>query len=286
MKLHLVDGTYELFRAFYAVPSMRAPDGREVGATRQLMRSLASLLSEPGVTHVAVAFDTVIESFRNELFDGYKTGEGIDPELWAQFPLAEEATRALGIVAWSMVELEADDAICAAAARWRDEVEQVVICTPDKDLCQCVRDGRVVVLDRRREKVLDEEGVIEKFGVPPASIPDYLALVGDTADGIPGIPRWGAKSAAQVLARYGHIENIPPIPTRWDMKVRGAKTLSANLEEMREEAALYRTLATLREDVPLGESLSDLQWTGPRPELGAFCERIGESRVVERLPSR
>lgn len=285
MKVHLVDGTYELFRTFYGVPSMRAPDGREVGATRGLMRSMAALLR--GVTHVGVAFDTVIESFRNELFDGYKTGEGIDPDLWAQFPLAERATRAMGMVTWSMIEFEADDALCSAAARFAGDpgVEQVVICSPDKDLTQCVRGDRVVLWDRRNDKVLDEPGVAEKFGVPPASIPDYLALVGDSADGIPGVPRWGAKSAAAVLSRWGHVEDIPDDPDRWGVKVRGAKALATSLGEMREEATLYRTLATLRDDVPLEETLADVEWGGARrAELEALCEELGETTVLERIP--
>ncbi len=287
MKVHLVDGTYELFRAFYGVPSMRAPDGREVGATRGLMRSIASLLSADGVTHVAIAFDTVIESFRNELFEAYKTGAGVDPDLMAQFPLAERATRAMGIVTWSMIEHEADDALCTAAARFADEpgVEQVVICSPDKDLTQCVRGAKVVLWDRKADKLLDEPAVREKFGVPPASIPDYLALVGDSADGIPGVPRWGAKSAAAVLSRWGHVDAVPDDPADWDVKVRGAASLAESLRGLREQAALYRTLATLRDDVPLDESLADLAWAGaPRGELEAFCAEVGETTVLARIP--
>ena len=211
MKSLLVDGTYELFRSFYGPPPKRAPDGREVGATIGLMRSMLGLINEPGVTHIACAFDHVVESFRNDLFAGYKTGAGIDPELFAQFPLAEQAVRALGIVVWPMVEFEADDAIATAAVRFKDEpgVAQVVICSPDKDLAQLVTGNKVVCWDRRREIVYDEAAVIEKFGVAPASIPDYLALVGDSADGIPGIPVWGAKSSAALLSRYGRIEAIP-----------------------------------------------------------------------------
>ena len=284
IQVHLVDGTYELFRGFYGAPERKAPDGREVGATRSVMRSLCALLAEPGVTHVACAFDHTVESFRNELFEGYKTGEGIDPDLFAQFELVEAACRALGIVAWPMVEFEADDAIAAFAARAAKEkrVARVVICSPDKDLTQCVRGTRVVCRDRMREKTLDEDGVREKFGVGPASIPDYLALVGDTADGIPGIARWGAKSAATVLARYEHLEAIPDDAGDWDVKVRGAAALAENLAGAREAALLYRKLATLREDVPLAESVDDLAWSGPNAKaLEAFAASIGDERIVE-----
>ena len=278
MNVHLVDGTYELFRAFYGAPGAKAKDGREVGATRGIMRSLAGLLSDPGVTHVGIAFDTVIESFRNELFDGYKTSAGIDPDLWAQFPLAEIATRAMGIVTWSMIDFEADDAICTAAARFAADprVARVYICSPDKDFGQCVRDDRVVLLDRMRRKLIDEEGVREKMGVPPASIPDYLALVGDTADGIPGVPKWGAKSAGAVLTRWEHVERIPDDPADWEVKVRGASSLAETLREHREAVKLYRTLATLRDDVPLPETLDELEWKGAEGEaLEAFCDEIG-----------
>ena len=278
MKVHLVDGTYELFRAFYGGRPRKGPDGREVGATQQLMRSMLVLLSEPDVSHVGLAFDTVIESFRNELFDGYKTGDGIDPELKSQFPLAEEATEAMGLVCWRMIDFEADDAIAAAAHAFArdDRVEQVVICSPDKDLTQMVRGDRIVSRDRMRNKILDEAAVVEKFGVSPASIPDWLALVGDSADGIPGIPRWGAKGAAKVLQRYEHIEAIPESADDWDIKVRGAKTLASNLRDMRDEALLYRKLATLRVDVPLEESLEDMEWRGAdRDRLTAFCVSIG-----------
>ncbi|HEX4934979.1 MAG TPA: 5'-3' exonuclease H3TH domain-containing protein [Gemmatimonadaceae bacterium] len=287
MRLHLVDGTFELFRAHFGAPGAVAPDGREVGATRALMRSLLALLREPGVTHVGVAFDHVIESFRNRLFPGYKSGEGLPPELVAQFPLAESATRALGLVTWPMVEFEADDAIATAAARWGDApgVEQVVICSPDKDLMQCVRGGRVVALDRIRRKVTDEAGVMEKFGVGPASIPDLLALVGDSADGIPGIPRWGAKSAAAALACYRTLDAIPDDAGAWAVPVRGAAALAEQLRAHREEARLFRTLATLRTDVPLPETLDDLQWRGAdRDALAAFCASIGDERVLERIP--
>lgn len=278
MRLHLVDGTYELFRAYFGAPPRRAPDGREVGATVGLAQSLLSLLREPGVSHVAVAFDHVVESFRNAIFDGYKTGEGIEAELRDQFELAEEVVRELGVVVWSMVEFEADDALAAAAARWRDDpqVEQVVLCSPDKDLAQCVVEKKVVTFDRRRGITLDAAGVEEKFGVSPRSIPDYLGLVGDSADGIPGIPRWGAKSAAAVLARYGRIEDIPAEAADWDIKVRGAATLAANLAERRDAAQLYRRLAVLRTDVPLAEELGDLEWRGAsRTAVAALAERLG-----------
>ena len=285
MRVHLVDGTYELFRAFYGAPSAKAPDGSEVGATRGLLRSLASLIKQDGVTHVAVAFDHVVESFRNDLYSGYKTGDGIDPDLWAQFPLAERAAAALGMVVWPMVEFEADDALAAAAAKFVDQVEQVVIASPDKDLTQCVRGNRVVCADRLRKTTLDEAGVVNKFGVPPASIPDWLALVGDSADGFPGLPRWGAKSASIVLARWRHLEHIPDRPSDWNVSVRGAESLAASLREGRKDAELYRTLATLRTDVSLAESLDDLRWRGPRKEeLQLLCTEIGDNTFVISAP--
>ncbi len=278
MKVHLVDGTYELFRAFYGAPSRRAPDGREVGATRQLMRSLLTLLAEPDVTHVGVAFDTVIESFRNDLFDGYKTGLGIEPDLFNQFPLAERAAASLGVAVWGMVQWEADDGIATAAhaAAQEDAVEQVVICSPDKDFAQLVDGQRVILRDRMRRKTIDEAGVKEKWGIKPGSIPDWLALVGDNADGIPGIPRWGAKSSATVLAHYGHIENIPDDPAAWDIKVRGAKALAENLSAQRDDAMLYRKLATLVLDADIDTSLENLAFEGvPRAELTALVEELG-----------
>jgi len=287
MKIHLVDGTYELFRAYYGAPSAVA-DGHEVGATRGILASLLSLLREPEVTHVGCAFDHVIESFRNGLYDGYKTGEGIDPELLSQFPLAERACEALGIVCWRMVEFEADDALATAAVRFADAqaVEQVVVCSPDKDLTQCVRGRKIVCLDRMRRRLTDESGVVERFGVPPASIPDYLALVGDSADGLPGVPRWGAKSTAAVLARYEHLEAIPGSEADWDVKVRGAAALAQNLALQRTEALLYRRLATLRTDVPLDESLDDMKWRGAdRAGLEALCGEIGERRLLDRVPA-
>jgi len=286
MQVHLVDGTYELFRAYYGAPPQRSPAGREVGATVGLARSLLALVRREGATHVAVAFDHVVESFRNEWFDGYKTGEGIDPELYAQFGPAERITRALGMVVWPMVTFEADDALASGAARLgaAADVERVLICSPDKDLAQCVVGERVVTLDRRRRIVLDEAGVREKFGVPPASIPDWIALVGDSADGIPGIPRWGARSAAAVLERYGRIDAIPEDPTSWTVRVRGAATLAENLNTRREEAALYRRLAVLRTDVPLGETLGDLEWRGAvREELEPLCAELGETRLLQQL---
>lgn len=286
MNLHLVDGTFELFRAYYGFPSAIAPNGADVGATRGLVRSLLALLSAPEVTHVAVAFDHVIESFRNQLFPGYKTSEGVPPELLAQFPLAERAAEALGLVVWPMVEFEADDALAAAAARWAAEgaVEQIVVCSPDKDLLQCVRGTRIVCLDRMRRRLYDEGAVVEKFGVAPASIPDWLALVGDSADGIPGIPRWGARSAGLVLRRYLHLEAIPDDERAWDVVVRGAPALAESLRSRRQDALFYRCLATLRTDVALTEGLEDLCWLGVRPGmLGALCEEIGDSEMQGRL---
>ena len=283
MKIHVVDGTYELFRAYYGAPPATAPDGREVGATRGLARSLLSLIRNEGATHVAVAFDHVIESFRNELFAGYKTGAGIDPDLWEQFGLAEHITHALGIVVWPMVEFEADDALATGAFRFGNEpeVDPVVVCSPDKDLAQCVQGSRVVCLDRRRERILDEKGVFEKFGVPPDSIPDWLALVGDSADGIPGVPRWGAKSSSRLLVRYRHLEEIPIEASAWEMKVRGALSLAESLNAHREEVILYRTLATLRTDVPLKENLDDLKWEGVRDDkMEVLAQELGAPRLL------
>jgi 5'-3' exonuclease len=287
VRLHLVDGTYELFRAHFGAPEARAPDGREVGATRGLGRSLLSLVMNEGATHVAVAFDTVVESFRNDLFDGYKTGEGLEAELHDQFPLAERMTHALGLVVWSMVEFEADDALASGAARFRDDetVEKIYLCTPDKDLAQCISGDRIVGLDRRRRQVLNEAGVVEKFGVQPASMPDWLGLVGDSADGIPGIPRWGARSAATVLAEYERIESIPDDHEAWRVKVRGAATLARNLSESRETALLYRELAVLRRDVALVETVDDLEWRGARrKELEQLTGELGDERLVDRVP--
>lgn len=287
MDIHLIDGTYELFRAYFGAPKRQTSDGLEVGATVGLLSSLLALLREDGVSHLAVAFDTVIESFRNQMFAGYKTGEGVPEDLLAQFPLAERAAQVLGLVVWPMVEFEADDALATAAARWAEVpgVERVLLCSPDKDLTQCVRDGRVVCLDRRRRKVLDREGVIAKFGVPPESIPDYLALVGDSADGIPGLRGWGARSAATLLAEYGHLEQIPDDAEQWQVKVRGAAGLAETLSSQRPQAELYRTLATLRTDVPLSESLDDLAWGGVhRGPLEALCIELETTEPLSRVP--
>jgi 5'-3' exonuclease len=287
VKVHLVDGTYELFRAFFGVPAATDGAGRPVGAVRGLLATLVSLLRERDVTHVAVAFDTVIESFRNQMFEGYKTGEGIDPELLAQFEPAERAISALGMVVWRMVAFEADDALATGAARFRDApgVEQVVICSPDKDLSQCIVESRVICRDRRRRVDRNEEGVVAKFGVPPASIPDWLGLVGDSADGIPGIPGWGAKSTSTVLGHYLKIEAIPDAASEWDVQVRGRERLAASLAERREEAALFRRLATLRTDVPLAEDLGQLEWRGPRhADLEALCRAIGAEEILDRVP--
>lgn len=286
MQVHLIDGTFELFRAYFAVPSAQNAQGAEVGAARGLMRGFAALLGSGQATHVACAFDHVIESFRNQLFDGYKTGDGMDPLLYSQFGLAERVTRALGMATWPMIEFEADDAIATAALRFAQDprVTRVVIASPDKDLTQCLVQDNVVCWDRIRNSYLDASGVVTKFGVSPRSIPDYLALVGDSADGIPGVPRWGAKSAACILAEYQHLEHIPSNPKEWRVKVRGADALSASLEGMREQALLYRRLATLRTDVPLSETLEDLCWRGaPDAELAALCEELGETGVLERL---
>ena len=286
MNVHLVDGTYELFRAHFGAPPQTSSAGVEVGATLGLMRSLMSLLREDGVTHVACAFDHVIESFRNELYTGYKTSEGVPEELLAQFPLAERATRALGVVVWPMVEFEADDALATAAVRADadPDVQQVVICSPDKDLAQCVRGSRVVCLDRRRRLVYDEPGVIRKFGVRPASIPDWLALVGDTADGYPGVSRWGERSATTLLARYEHLEAIPDDPAQWNVTVRGAASLAQSLRQSRDAALLYRRLATLRMDVPLTERPEALRWSGAhRADLMALCGELGDDQIVDRV---
>ena len=286
MKVHLVDATYELFRAYYGAPKKRNAAGREIGAALGLLRSLLLMLRDEEVTHVGCAFDHVIESFRNDLFAGYKTGAGIEPELAGQFRLAEEVTRALGLVTWPMVDFEADDAMATGAARWagHDGVEQVVIASPDKDLTQCVTKNRVVCWDRRRQIVLDEKGVEEKFGVSPASIPDYLALVGDAADGIPGISGWGKKSTAQVLACYGDIESIPANAADWEVKPRRAYDLAANLRHEKGEALLYRKLATLRGDAPLGESLEDLEWRGAlRQAIEALSRELDDDALVERV---
>ncbi len=286
MKIYLVDGTYELFRNHFGPPPRKAPDGREVGATLGLLRSLLMLLTTPGITYVACAFDHVIESFRNGLYPGYKTGAGVDPTLLAQFELAEEAVSALGLVVWPMVEFEADDALASATARFKHEaeVEQIVLCSPDKDLAQLVSGSRIVGWDRRRNTLIDEAGVVEKFGVRPPSIPDWLGLVGDAADGLPGIPGWGEKSAATVLAHYEHLEAIPADPHTWGLSASRAVRLAESLAQHRAEALLFRRLATLREDVPLQETLADLQWQGADAQLQEVCHRLGDDKFPGRVP--
>ena len=285
MKIHLVDGTYELFRSHFGAPPKKAPDGREVGATLGLVRSLMLLLSSPDVTHVAVAFDHIIESFRNKLYTGYKTSAGVDPNLLAQFPLAERAVSALGLVVWPMVKFEADDAIAAATARFKKNksVEQIVICSVDKDLMQMVDGERVVCWDRRREIILDEKGVVEKFGVSPESIPDYLALVGDSADGYPGIKGWGPASTSTVLSRFKHIESIPKNPNKLGLGLRRATTLVENLQQYYQDALLFRELSILRKDVPLKEKPSGLKWQGADERLKKFCRELGDERIPERI---
>lgn len=285
MKIHLVDGTYELFRSHFGAPPKKAPNGQEVGATLGLVRSLMLLLSDPEVTHVAVAFDHVIESFRNKMYAGYKSSVGIDPVILNQFPLAEAAVKALGLVTWPMVKFEADDAIAAAVAKFKKikSVEQIVICSVDKDLTQMVERDRVVCWDRRREIVLDEKGVIEKFGVSPESIPDFLALVGDSADGYPGIQGWGEKSTATVLAKYKHIESIPSDPNKLGLGLGRATTLLENLKNNYKDALLFRELSTLRTDVPIKESLADLKWQGATSKLKKVCLELGDTRIPERV---
>ena len=288
MKLYLVDGTYELFRAHFGAPPRTAPDGRPVGAVTGLLQSLLLLLREQRPDFIACAFDHVVESFRNDLFDGYKTGESVPDDLFAQFGLAESASRALGIVTWPMVEFEADDAIASAVSRWRDDpaLERIVICSVDKDLMALVSGERVVVWDRRRDLVYSEPDVRERFGVSPSSLPDYLALVGDSADGIPGVRRWGAKGTAAVLSEYGDIESIPDSHQEWTISVRGARSLAQQLAASRREAELYKTLATLRRDVPLDEKLSDMRWVGaPREEYRALCGDLGVERLAD-APTR
>ena len=287
MRLHLLDGTYELFRAHYGRrDSVPGPEGYDIRATLGILESTLALLREPGVTHLAASFDTVIESFRNEMFPGYKSSAGMEEELLAQFPTAEEALEAIGVVVWRNIEFEADDALATAAIRWVEDVNQVVIVSPDKDMSQVVVADRIVTYNRREQKIYDEEAVVEKFGIHPESIPDYLALVGDTADGVPGLPGWGAKSASTVLARYPRLELIPPEAAGWEVKVRGADKLASTLQEAQDVVYLYRELTTLRLDVPLEETLSDLEWKGvPAARFNEFCDKQGfdtESIRVER----
>jgi 5'-3' exonuclease len=273
--VYLIDGTYELFRHFYAMPSAKLADGREVGAVRGVLTSMLGMINS-GTRYLGVATDHVIESFRNRLWSGYKTGAGIDPDLYAQFPLLEEALLALGIATWPMVEYEADDALAAAAAAAaRDpRVQRVIICTPDKDLAQCVRGTRVVQMDRRARTTRDEAGVIAKFGVPPASIPDYLALVGDASDGYPGLPGWGAKSAAAVLAKFGRLESIPADWRAWGVNATRPSALAQTLEQERDRAMLFRDLATLRDDLALFDNVDELQWKGPTPSFAALAATL------------
>jgi 5'-3' exonuclease len=275
LEVYLVDGTYELFRHYYALPSARDEDGREVAAVRGVLASVLSMI-KGGATHIAVATDHVIESFRNELWPGYKTSAGIEPDLLAQFPLLEEVLSAAGIVVWPMVEFEADDALAAAAvaASHDQRVERVVICTPDKDLAQCVCGTRIVQLNRRTRETCDEAGVVRKFGVSPASIPDYLALVGDAADGYPGLPGWGAKSSAAVLAKFIHLESIPLDCREWRVSAANADALASTLSRKRERALLFRTLATLRTDVTLFENVDQLRWNGPTPAFATLAARL------------
>jgi 5'-3' exonuclease len=286
MKIHLVDGTYELFRSFFGAPPKKAPDGRDVGATLGLLNSLLALLTKSGATHLACAFDHVIESFRNDLFPGYKTSQGVADELLAQFALAEQAVAALGIVVWPMVAFEADDALASAATRFCSEpgVDQVVICSPDKDLAQLVSGNHVVCWDRRRDIVYDEAAVLAKFGVRPSSIPDWLALVGDSADGYPGLLGWGAKSASAVLSRYEHLESIPDDPGRWGLNSARALRLAESLRVHQEDVLLYRRLATLRQDVPLQERIADLEWRGAHDHLKQLCGELGDTKLPERIP--
>ncbi len=293
MQVHLVDGTYELFRQYFARPSHRTITGQEVAATRAVVSGLLRMVAD-GATHVGVATDHVIPSFRNDMYPGYKSGEGIDADLLAQFPLLEEVTAAAGFTVWAMTDYEADDALATAAARAATDpaVERILVCTPDKDLAQCVSgDGRVVQFDRRHGRITDWAGVVERFGVPPTSIPDYLALVGDSADGFGGLAGWGAKSAAAVLGRYGRIEDIPDASGQWDVAVRGAVNLAARLAAGREEAYLYRRLATLVTDVSGvldstppggGGAVDSLAWVGPRAGFGELCGRIDARRLAEQ----
>ena len=293
MQVHLIDGTYELFRHYYALPSSRDAKGQEVAAVRGVLASVLSMITA-GATHIAVATDHVIESFRNKLWPGYKTSAGVERDLLAQFPLLEEALVAMGVVVWPMIEFEADDALAAGAALAAADprVERIFICTPDKDLAQSVKGTRVVQLNRRTQAITDEAGVIAKFGVPPSSIPDYLALVGDSADGYPGISGWGAKSSAAVLARFLHLEAIPEDARTWGVDVRNAGALAFTLQRDREQAFLFRALATLRTDVPLFRSVDELRWNGPTATFEKFAERLdgaarrsGLLKTVESLPT-
>jgi 5'-3' exonuclease len=283
MNVHLIDGTYELFRYFFAVPSSKDASGQEIGAVRGVLGSVFSMI-EAGATHLGVATDHVVESFRNDLYPGYKTSEGVAPELLSQFPILEEALQAMGVVVWPMTYFEADDALASAATKADHDVrvEQILICTPDKDLAQCVKGTRVVQVDRRRELVRDETGVEIKFGVKPSSIPDYLAVTGDSADGYPGVAGWGAKAAAAVLSQYPHLENIPKGWMQWSPSIKRARGLSAALFASWEDALLFRTLATLRLDAPV-DSVDELQWTGCRTDFEVWCKRIKAPDLYRRV---
>jgi len=283
MDIYLVDGTYELFRYFFAVPAAQDDKGQEIGAVRGVLGSILSML-EGGTTHIGVATDHVVESFRNDLYASYKTSEGVAPELLSQFPILEESLDAMGVKVWPMVEFEADDALASAAFQSAkdDGVNQVIICTPDKDLGQCVAGKRVVQLDRRRNLVRDEAGVIEKFGVSPHSIPDFLAVVGDSADGFPGVTGWGEKAAAAVLSQYPHLEDIPKDWRHWDPAIRRARPLSESLLSAWNDALLFRTLATLRLDVPVFETVDDLRWSGPSPNFDQHSRRLQSSTLLSR----
>jgi 5'-3' exonuclease len=287
MNVHLIDGTYELFRYFFAVPSAKDSHRQEIGAVRGVVGSVLSMI-EAGATYLGVATDHVIESFRNDLYSGYKTSEGVDPELLSQFPILEEALQAMGVLVWPMIEFEADDALASAAAKAAldERVTQVMICTPDKDLGQCVVGTRVVQLDRRRETLRDEAGVLSKFGVNPQSIPDYLAVVGDSADGFPGISGWGPKAAALVFSKYPHLEDIPKDWRKWDSSIRRANRLAESLFPSWDEALLFRKLATLRLDVPVFNSVDDLLWKGPRPEFERICARLRAPELLRRANAK
>jgi 5'-3' exonuclease len=284
MDVHLIDGTYELFRHFFAVPAASDANGQEIGAVRGVLTSVLSMI-ERGTTHLGVATDHVVESFRNDLYPGYKTSEGVAPELLSQFPILEEALQAMGVVVWPMVYFEADDALAAAAGKAAkdDRVKQVFICTPDKDLSQCVVGTRVVQLDRRRDIVRDEAGVETKFGVKPRSIPDYLAVVGDSADGFPGISGWGQKAAALALSQYPHLEDIPKDWREWHPSIKKARLLSESLFSGWNDALLFRTLATLRLDVPVFDTVDDLRWKGPRPDFKEHCQRMKAAELLRRV---
>jgi 5'-3' exonuclease len=283
MDVHLIDGTYELFRHFYAVPAAADVNGREIGAVRGVLRSVLSMI-EQGATHIGVATDHVVESFRNDLYSGYKTGEGVPAPLLSQFPILEEALEGMGVVVWPMIHFEADDALASAAAMAArdDHVKQVVICTPDKDLAQCVVGTRAVQLDRRRDILRDEAGVVAKFGVKPQSIPDYLAVLGDSADGFPGVAGWGEKAAAMTLSRYAHLENIPKDWRDWHPSISNARRLSTSLLNSWNDALLFRTLATLRLDVPVSETVEDLCWKGPLPIFEGQCRAMGSPELFAR----